>query len=89
MKTELLKEQTEYLKSKRMEGHIYEMSENNGDRAWLFDITSGSNEGVEEIDFDIDLLKTSKEGDLFIYKMGNIKNTNRCQCQKGRGILTQ
>lgn len=53
-----------------MEGHIYEMSENNGDRAWLFDITSGSNEGVEEIDFDIDLLKTSKEGDLFIYKNG-------------------
>ena len=70
MKAELLKEQTEYLKSKRMEGHIYEMSENNGDRAWLFDITSGSNEGVEEIDFDIDLLKTSKEGDLFIYKNG-------------------
>ena len=70
MKAELLKEQTEYLKSKRMEGHIYEMSENNGDRAWLFDITSGSNEGAEEIDFDIDLLKTSKEGDLFIYKNG-------------------
>ena len=70
MKAELLKEQTEYLKSKRMEGHIYEMSENNGDRAWLFDITSGRNEGVEEIDFDIDLLKTSKEGDLFIYKNG-------------------
>ena len=70
MKAELLKEQTEYLKSKRMEGHIYEMSEYIGDRAWLFDITSGSNEGVEEIDFDIDLLKTSKEGDLFIYKNG-------------------
>lgn len=70
MKTELLKEQTEYLKSKRIEEHIYEMSENNGDRAWLFDITSGSNEGVEEIDFDMDLLKTSKEGDLFIYKNG-------------------
>ena len=48
MKTKLLKEQTEYLKSKRIEGHIYEMSENNGDRAWLFDITSGSNEGCSE-----------------------------------------
>lgn len=70
MKAELLKEQTEYLKSKRVEGHIYEMSENDGDRAWLFDITSGSREGVEEIDFDIELLKTSKEGDLFIYQNG-------------------
>ena len=70
MKSELLEEQTEFLESKRMEGHIYEMSENSGDRAWLFDITSGSNEGVEEIDFPIDLLKDSKEGDLFLYKNG-------------------
>lgn len=68
MKDELLKEQTEFLESKRIEGHIYEMSENSGDRAWLFDITSGSNEGVEEIDFPQELLQNAKERDLFIYK---------------------
>ncbi len=70
MKDELLKEQTEFLESKRIEGHIYEMSENSGDRAWLFDITSGSNEGVEEIDFPQELLQDAKERDLFIYKNG-------------------
>lgn len=70
MKDELLKEQTEFLESKRIEGHIYEMSENSGDRAWLFDITSGSNEGVEEIDFPQELLQNAKERDLFIYKNG-------------------
>ena len=73
MKTQLLEEQTEYLKSKRIEGHIYEMSENSGDRAWLYDITNESSneiEGVEEIDFPAELLKDGKEGDLFIYKDG-------------------
>lgn len=70
MKDELLKEQTKFLQSKRIEGHIYEMSENAVDRAWLFDITNGSNEGVEEIEFPKEFLKDSKEGDLFIYKDG-------------------
>lgn len=70
MKDELLKEQTKFLQSKRIEGHIYEMSENAGDRAWLFDITNGSKEGVEEIEFPKEFLKDSKEGDLFIYKDG-------------------
>lgn len=46
------------------------MSEKGGDRAWLFDITSGSNEGVEEIDFPQELLQDAKERDLFIYKNG-------------------
>lgn len=70
MKEELLEEQTEFLESKRIEGHIYEMSENAGDRAWLFDITNNSNEGVEEISFPKELLNDSKKGDLFIYKNG-------------------
>ena len=70
MKSKILEEQAEYLESKRIEGHIYEISENNGDRAWLFDITSGSSEGVEEIDFPTELLTDGKEGDLYIYKNG-------------------
>ena len=70
MKDRLLNEQKEFLESKRVEGHVYEMSENDGDRAWLFDITIDSNEGIEEIDFPIELLNISKEGDLFIYKNG-------------------
>jgi len=67
---ELIKEQAEFLDSKRIEDHIYEMSENSGDRACLFDITSGENEEIEEIDFPMELLNDSKEGDLFIYKNG-------------------
>ena len=70
MKSRFLEEQTAFLESKRIEGHIYEMSENGGDRAWLFDITSRSNEGVEEIDFPHELLQDAKEKDLFIYKNG-------------------
>lgn len=70
MKDKLLEEQTEFLESKRIEDHIYEMSENNGDRAWLFDITDGSNEAIEEIDFPQELLNDSREGDLFVYKNG-------------------
>ena len=71
MKDALFKEQTEFLRSKRIEGHIYEMAENGGDRAWLFDITNNSNEGIEEINFPEELLKNSKEGDLFVYKDGS------------------
>ena len=70
MKSKLLEEQAEFLESKRIEGHIYEMSEKSGDRAWLFDITSESSEGVEEIDFPIELLTDGKEGDLYIYING-------------------
>lgn len=73
MKNQLLKEQTEFLKSKRIEGHIYEMGENIGDRVWLYDITNESSngiEGVEEIDFPEELLNDGKEGDLYIYKDG-------------------
>ena len=70
MKSRILKEQTEFLRTKRIEGHIYEISEKDSDRAWLFDITNKSNEGIEEIDFPTELLKHSKEGDLFIYNNG-------------------
>ena len=70
MKDKLLEEQKVFLESKRIEGHIYEIYENNVDRAWLFDITSDSSEEIEEIDFPEELLKDAKEGDLFIYKDG-------------------
>ena len=73
MKNQLLQEQTEFLESKRIEGHIYEMSENSGDRAWLYDITNKNQqgiEGVEEIDFPTELLNDGKEGDLYIFKDG-------------------
>ena len=73
---EILKEQTEFIESKRIEGHIYEMSENGGDRAWLFDITDESSNGgeeVEDIDFPKELLQDANEGDLFIYDDGEYK----------------
>lgn len=73
MKDEILKEQIEFLESKRIEGHIYEMAENSGDRVWLYDITNESSngiEGVEEIDFPKELLQEAVEGDLFIYENG-------------------
>lgn len=70
MMNKILEEQTEYLESNRIEDHIYEMSEKDSDRAWLFDITSGANEGIEEIDFPLELLEDSIEGDLFIYRNG-------------------
>ena len=66
----LLDEQAEFLKSKRIEEHIYEVSEKNDNRVWLFDITNNSNEAIEEIDFPKMLINESKEGDLFVYKEG-------------------
>ena len=70
IKFQILEEQNAFLESKRIEGHIYEISENDGDSAWLFDITNGSTEGFQEIDFPIDLLKVIREGDLLIYQNG-------------------
>ena len=70
MNNELVEEQKEYLQSKRIDGHIYEVSENDEDRVWLFDVTNKDNEGFEEIDFPEELLNDCKEGDLFIYKNG-------------------
>lgn len=73
MKYELLEKQTEFLNSKRIEGHIYEVSENGGDRVWLFDITNNSDEALEEIGFPKELLQNAKVGDLFIYRNGEYK----------------
>ncbi|MGN1299477.1 MAG: DUF3006 domain-containing protein [Candidatus Scatovivens sp.] len=73
MKDRLLKEQKEFLNSKRIEEHIYEMSEKCNDRACLFDVTDNNEtfkEGIEEVDFPKELLKDAKQGDLFIYKNG-------------------
>lgn len=69
----LLREQSEFLNNRRIEDHIYEMSEKCNDRAWLFDVTDNNEtfeEGIEEIDFPEELLKDAKQGDLFIYKNG-------------------
>lgn len=73
MKDELLEKQTEFLNSKRVEGHIYEVSENGNDRVWIFDITNNSDEALEEISFSKELLQDAKVGDLFVYENGEYK----------------
>lgn len=73
MKSKLIEEQTKYLESKRIEGHIYEMPEKSSDRAWLYDITNENSNGIEEIEeinFPKELLQNATEGDLFIYENG-------------------
>lgn len=50
MEEELLEQQSNYLESKRIEGHIYEMSEKDQNSIWLFDVT---NEKINE-DYNID-----------------------------------
>ena len=77
IKKEIIEEQKEYLESKRIEGHVYEMSENNGESVWLFDITNNSSEGIEEMNFPNDLLENSEEGDLFIYRNGEYEKYSK------------
>ena len=70
---EKIKEQSEYLNSKRIEGYIYEVGEKYSERIWLYDLDSnkdGGIEGIEEIEFPKDLYITAKEGDLFVYENG-------------------
>lgn len=70
---EKIEEQNQYLKSKRIEGHVYEVGEKYSGRIWLYDLNNtagGGMEGIEEIEFPKDLYETAKEGDLFIYKNG-------------------
>ena len=70
---EKLKQQDEYLDSKRIEGHVYEVGEKYSGRIWLYDLNNNPNsgmEGIEEIEFPKDLYQIAKEGDLFIYKNG-------------------
>lgn len=76
MKKELLEKQKEFLNSKRIENHVYEMSENAKDRACLFDITNNNEEEIEEINFPQYLLKDAKEGDLFVYRNGEYQKYN-------------
>lgn len=73
---EKIEEQNQYLNSKRINGHIYEVGEKHSGRIWLYDINNvsgGGIEGIEEIEFPKDLYETAKEGDLFIYKNGEYK----------------
>lgn len=70
---EKIEEQNQYLESKRIEGHVYEVGEKYSGRIWLYDLNNtagGGMEGIEEIEFPKDLYETAKEGDLFIYKNG-------------------
>ena len=70
---EKIKEQDQYLDSKRIEGHIYEADEKYSGRIWLYDLNnkdSGSMEGIEEIEFPKNLYETGKKGDKFIYQDG-------------------
>lgn len=76
MRDEILEKQKEYLESKRIEGHTYELAEKYEDRALLFDITNNDSEGIEEIDFPKELLEDSSEGDLFEYINGEYKNVS-------------
>ncbi len=69
---EKIKEQNQYLNSKRREGHIYEVEEKYSGRIWLYDLNNkeGRIEGIEEIEFPEDLYNTAKKGDKFIYQNG-------------------
>lgn len=73
---EKIEEQREYLNSKRIDGHIYEVGEKYSGRVWLYDlndISGGGIEGIEEIEFPKDLYQNAKEGDLFVYEKGEYK----------------
>lgn len=70
---EKIEEQHEFLNSKRVEGHTYEVGEKYDGRIWLYDLDNakgGGIEGIEEIEFPKDLYQEAKEGDLFIYQNG-------------------
>lgn len=70
---EKIKQQNQYLSSKRIDGHIYEVGEKYSEKIWLYDLNNVSNngiEGIEEINFPKDLYEIAKQGDLFVYKNG-------------------
>lgn len=73
MQEQVKNEQIKYFNNKRIEGHIYEVSEIAKDRIWLFDITLNSEEAIEEIEISKELIKNTKEGDKYIYKNGEYK----------------
>ena len=73
MINEKIKEQEQYLNSKRIEGHIYEADEKYSGRIWLYDLNNKEGEGakgIEEIEFPKNLYETVKKGDKFIYQNG-------------------
>lgn len=68
---EKIEEQNQYLDSRRIEGHTYEVGEKYAGRIWLYDldnITGGGTEGLEEIEFPKDLYEVAQEGNLFVYE---------------------
>ena len=70
---EKIREQDQYLDSKRIEGHVYEVDEKNSGRIWLYDLNNKIGEKldeIEEIEFPQSLYETAKKGDLFIYQKG-------------------
>ncbi len=70
---EKIKEQEQYLDSKRIDGHIYEADEKYSGRIWLYDLNNKmgkSIEGIEEIEFPKNLYETVKKGDKFIFQNG-------------------
>ena len=76
---EKIKEQEQYLDSKRVDGHIYEVDEKYLGRIWLYDLNnnvSGQSEGIEEIEFTQNLYEIAKKGDKFIYQNGEYKKIN-------------
>ena len=75
LKEKILQEQKEYLESKRIDGHVYEVSDKLEDRVFLFDNSedSGVQEEIEEIYFPIELIESAEIGNLFIYEEGTYK----------------
>ena len=68
-----IKEQNQYLDSKRIDGHIYEADEKYSGRILLYDLSNkmnGNLEEIEEIEFPQTLYETAKKGDKFIYENG-------------------
>ena len=70
---DMIKEQNQFLKDKRIDGHTYEVGEKDNNRVWLYDLNNidgGGIEAFEEIEFNKDLYEMAKKGDKFLYKDG-------------------
>lgn len=70
---EQIKKQNQFLKDKRIDGHMYEVEEKDNGRIWLYDLNNiegGGIEEFEEIEFPKNLYQMSKRGDKFLYKDG-------------------
>ncbi len=70
---EKIREQDQYLDSKRIDGHIYVVDEKYSGRIWLYDLNNKAGEGIEgieEIKFPPNLYEIAKKGDKFIYRNG-------------------